>query len=194
MTLILASQKKSDIIEVEKRFFELSSAGNLTVISINNFIQVTRDFCSAGSYVDGLSMYLYGVLAKDQRGDTSLSREEGRARLTSAQQLLARFDTPLSAVINQTINFNLNAFNDGLSLQNSPRLGQVMQRFWRLHWISRILARRRRRLKMRLLRCQSMTKAPSFCARTSVRMPKTLLVYQVKWLARCLAASTLIEI
>lgn len=124
--------EKNDIVEVEKRFFELSSAGNLTVLSINNFIQVTRDFPSAGSYVDGLSMYLYGVLAKDQRGDTSLTREAGRARMTSAQQLLARFNTPLSVVVTQTINFNLNAFNDGLSLQNSPRLARVMQRFWRL--------------------------------------------------------------
>lgn len=124
--------EKNDIIEVEKRFFELSSAGNLNVISINNFIQVTRDFPSARSYVDGLSMYLYGVLAKDQRGDTSLTREEGRARMTAALQLLARFDTSLSVVISQTINFNLNAFNDGLVLQNSPRLARVMQRFWYL--------------------------------------------------------------
>jgi hypothetical protein len=124
--------EKNDIIEVEKRFFELSSAGNLTVISINNFIQVTRDFPSAGNYVDGLSKYLYGVLGKDQRGGTSLTREEGRARMTSAQQLLARFDTPLSVVVTQTVNFNLNAFNDGLSLQNSPQLARVMQRFWRL--------------------------------------------------------------
>ena len=124
--------EKNDIIEVEKRFFELSSAGNLTVISINNFIQVTREFLSARSYVDGLSMYLYGVLAKDQRGDISLTREDGRARMTSAQQLLIRFDTPLSVVVTQTINFNLNAFNDGLLLQNSPQLARVMQRFWHL--------------------------------------------------------------
>ena len=122
--------EKNDIIEVEKRFFELFSAGNLTVISINNFIQVTRDFSSAGNYVDGLTKYLYGVLGKDQRGGTSLSREEGRARMISAQQLLVRFDTQLSVVVTQTINFNLNAFNDGLSLQNSPRLAHVMQRFW----------------------------------------------------------------
>lgn len=122
--------EKNDIIEVEKRFFDLSSAGNLNVLSINNFIQICREFVSAKTYVDGLSMYLYGLLAKDQRGDTSLIREDGRARMTSAQQLLTRFDTPLSVVVTQTINFNLNAFNAGLSLQNSPQLARVMQRFW----------------------------------------------------------------
>lgn len=130
--LDIAIPELVDIIDVDKRFFEFSSVGKLSAMSVNDFIQVTRNFHSARTYVDGLSSYLYGVLAKDQRGDITLSREQGRARMTYALQLLSLFDTSLSKVIVQVINFNLNAFNDGDAVKNSPRLANGTNRFWRL--------------------------------------------------------------
>jgi hypothetical protein len=124
--------EKNDIIEVDKRFFEFSSMGNLNVLSINAFIEIANKFPSTRKYVDGLSSYLYAVLAKDGRGDTTLSKEQGRARLTHAIQILSGFDTSLSKVISEIINLNLNAFNTGSNLLTAPLLAKVMRKFWAL--------------------------------------------------------------
>jgi len=128
----IAIPEQDDIAEVDKRFFEFSSMGNLNVLSINKFIDITNKFKSTKKYVDGLSSYLYAVLAKDGRGDILLSKEEGRARMTHAIQILGGFDTALSNVISEIINLNLNVFSTDLGLTTAPQLAIVMQKFCNL--------------------------------------------------------------
>lgn len=119
-----------DIREVESRFFELAAEGGLNVRRVNQFIVATSPFETAIGYVEGLAAYLYSILAKDQRGDTILSQEDGRSKANHALQSLNGFDTALSRVVIDTINFQQNAFNDGRHLWQVPRLRSAMVRFF----------------------------------------------------------------
>jgi hypothetical protein len=69
---------------VEREFMALASSGSLSVHIINVFIQSTINATSAKHYAAGLANYLFGLLGKDQRGNTSLTQEQGRAKLNEA--------------------------------------------------------------------------------------------------------------
>jgi len=99
----------------------------LDIVRIDNFIDITEKYSTARRYVDGLSNYLYGILAKDQRGGTNLKQSDYKARYSSAFDILKGFETPLSAIVNVIINFNKNIFSYS-NLLFTPQLQQVMSR------------------------------------------------------------------
>jgi hypothetical protein len=112
-----------DIKLVESEFQRLNGSGIVSVTTINQFIQHTLKAKTARRYVDGLSAYLYGILAKDQRGDTRLTQEEGRVRLNEALQNLSEFNRPLAVIITAIIKFHANDFESKVVLAAAPRLG-----------------------------------------------------------------------
>ena len=114
---------------VEQEFARLYSPGVLSVASVSAFIRAASDARTARRYVDGLAAYLYGILAKDQRGETTLSQEQGRARLNEAGQTLAEIDRPLAAVVAGIVNFQSNAFSRSERLAPVPRLRSAMRWF-----------------------------------------------------------------
>lgn len=118
-----------ELKEVDQNFFTLLGSNILDISRIDSFIDATGSFKTAARYVDGLSNYLYAVLAKDQRGGTHLEQREYKERLNVALDILRLFETPLSIVITAIINFNQNVFNYSESLLLAPKLDQVMKRF-----------------------------------------------------------------
>lgn len=121
-----------DLRGVEQRFFELAAGGELHVKAIQRFIGLATDHKTAANYLDALAHYLYGVLARDQRGGTSLTQSDGRQRFNMALQTLASFDTLLAKAVIEIVNFSQNAFNDGSLLNCLPRLQVAMRKFFRL--------------------------------------------------------------
>lgn len=124
--------KESDLKGVEQRFFELAVGGELDVKTIQRFIGLAADHVTAATYLDALAHYLYGVLARDQRGGTSLTQGDGRQRYNMALQTLVAFDTQLAKAVIEIVNFSQNAFNDAYALNCLPRLQVAMRRFFRL--------------------------------------------------------------
>jgi hypothetical protein len=114
---------------VEQEFGRLYSPGVVSVTSINGFIRATDTAKTARRYVDGLASYLYGILAKDRRGETGLSQEQGRAKLNEAVQTLSEINRPLAAVVAGIVNFQSNAFSRNKHLHGVPRLLTAMQWF-----------------------------------------------------------------
>ena len=122
----------AEIAEVERLFFSLLGKEVMNIQRINSFIDAAEHYRSAARYIDGLTCYLYGVLAKDQRGDTHLEQHEYRAKFNMALETLKKFESPLALVICGIINFNKNIFICSEWLSPAPKLKQVMKRFFSL--------------------------------------------------------------
>ncbi|MFZ3119673.1 MAG: hypothetical protein WA159_15305 [Variovorax sp.] len=93
------------LVAVERAFMRLTAAGNLSLNGVNSLINEAAGASTAKRYLDGVSGYLFGVLGKDQRGDTTLTQEQGRTKLNEAHQTLALIDRPLAKVIRAVIEF-----------------------------------------------------------------------------------------
>lgn len=127
ISIEIASDAHASLVEQE--FARLDSLGVLSVASISAFIRAASDARTARRYIDGLAAYLYGILAKDQRGETVLSQEQGRARLNEAGQTLSEIDRPLAAVVGGIVSFQSNAFSRSERLAAVPRLQTAMRWF-----------------------------------------------------------------
>ena len=122
----------SDLEAVSQRFLSIPDQGGLDIRSIQAFISNTRQYKTASNYVDGLSSYLYGVLAKDMRGGTTLTPQDGRVRFNRALQSLRGFETPISNAVRGILRFALNDFYDASDLSLVPDLQIAVRRFYSL--------------------------------------------------------------
>lgn len=119
-----------DIQKVEELFFALVGGDVFDVASINAFINTANQYRTANHYLDGLCQYLYGILAKDQRGETHLAQSESKTKFNLALDTLRLFDTALARVVVGVVNFNENAFNPGEGLSAAPKLQLAMRNFY----------------------------------------------------------------
>jgi len=120
----------ADLKEVDRLFFVLLGNSVLNISLIDSFIDATEHYKTTGRYVDGLSNYLYGLLAKDQRGGTHLEQNEYKQRFNVALDVLKLFETPLAVVITAVINFNQNVFKHSDLSNLSPKFNLVMAKFF----------------------------------------------------------------
>lgn len=118
-----------ELDEVDRLFLSIVGAETLTVDRINLFVDIAEPYPTAKRYLDGLCQYLYGVLAKDQRGGTHLQQSDYKTRFNLALDTLRLFDRPLANVAVGVVNFSQNAFNDGESLDASVKLQYAMRVF-----------------------------------------------------------------
>ena len=116
-----------ELDEVEQLFLSIAGSDTLTIDRINVFAELTAKYKTALPYVDGLCHYLYGVLAKDQRGGTHLPQAEYKTKFNLALDSLRHFARPLANVVVGIIDFSGNAFSDGDTLPTSPRLQHAMR-------------------------------------------------------------------
>lgn len=122
--------KSSELLAVDRLFLSIVGAETLTLDRINLFIEMADRYTSARRYVDGLCQYLYGVLAKDQRGGTHLPQSDYKTKFNLALNSLQLFERPLADVVVGVVNFSQNAFNDGDRLGASPKLQKAMRVFF----------------------------------------------------------------
>lgn len=112
---------------VEHEFSRVTDEGEMSVKSIDRFIEACRKTKNARTYVNGLANYMYGLLGKDQRGGTHLSRTEADAKLSEAYQDLDGYGTALADVLRGLINFHFNAFGVTQRLVRAPRLDHAFK-------------------------------------------------------------------
>lgn len=118
-----------DLELVERRFSEVASDEELSIHAINSFITASSSAKSSRRYLESLSNYLFGVLAKNRKGQSSLSLEQGRAKLNEAGQYLQTLDRPLARVISAIVDFQSNSFERTHLLRGVPLLRQSMEWF-----------------------------------------------------------------
>ncbi|UYG08061.1 hypothetical protein [Halomonas sp. M4R1S46] len=106
-------------IPTEAQLAAVEQAFNILIVNqpleserIAQFITVAKQEDGARYYIEGISDFLYGVLAKDQRGGTSLNRDDYTAKFHAARESMRFLDHPLANLIKALVNFNDNAFSE----------------------------------------------------------------------------------
>ena len=107
---------EAQLAAVERAFNMLIVNQPLESNRIAQFITVVKQEDGARYYLEGISNFLYGVLAKDQRGGTSLGRDDYTAKFHTARESLRFMDRPLANLIKALVNFNDNAFSEAEAL------------------------------------------------------------------------------
>jgi hypothetical protein len=118
----------SDLDEVDGRLLELIRGQQLTMGAIQSFITATESARTASRYRDGVAVYLYGVLAREESPDSGLLRHEYRGRFDEAAQLLHTFDRPVADAICGLVAFHFNQFDQALERTRSPRVAWAASR------------------------------------------------------------------
>lgn len=108
--------QESHLTSVEKVFEEIFYSGGLGAEKIGEFITESKKSNGEPGYVEGVSSYLYGVLAKDQCGGTGLAQSDYKAKFNLAREALGLLNRPLANLIKALVNFNDNAFSEAEAL------------------------------------------------------------------------------
>ena len=118
-----------DLAQIDILFFEFTANGILDRATIDRFVESAKQYPIAKRYLDGIAQYLYGVLAKDQKGGTCLDFTSYKEKYNQSLDTLREFETPLARIISGIVNFNLNVFNSYTALVVAPKL-QASMRFF----------------------------------------------------------------
>lgn len=128
---------EQDLAHVERRFLETLRGKRLDSEVVNDFIGDKREFRTAIGYCDGISSYLYGMLAREQKASsspTTLSYKDYEKKLNNAADTLQDYDRPLARAIVGLVEFHFNHFTESANIAPGFRVGTVSERYRR--WIS----------------------------------------------------------
>ena len=128
-SLIFDIPENDDLTKIEDLFFQLIAQDTFNTERVNLFVEMSGEIKTGKRYTDGLCNYLYGVLAKDQKGNTHLKFEDHIAKFNSSLETLKYFDRALSNTIVGLINLNLNIFDLSYSKLGSQKIISSLFRF-----------------------------------------------------------------
>lgn len=97
---------------VETAFLRLARDRALNIEAVSRFNDDCRAFASAMPYCDGISHYLYGVMAKERFPDSGLKHDEYIQRFIRSSEELSGFDRPLARSVRSLVAFHFNQFDD----------------------------------------------------------------------------------
>lgn len=123
----LASEE--DLTAVEAAFKAMAARRRLDRRAVEEFIGEARRAESALRYIDGICEYLYGVLAKQESGVSSIGHDRYPVRFTRASEILASYGRPLAYAIRGLVAFNFNQFDSALNLSPNTRVSMAAQRY-----------------------------------------------------------------
>lgn len=118
-----------DLEGVEAAFLKLAKKGQLTIPSVEGFIDDCKPFTTADGYYDGICHYLYGVLAKERSPDSTLPYEEYRTRFNRAADELLDYERPIARIVRALVAFHFNHFADVVATMPAGRLRAAASRF-----------------------------------------------------------------
>lgn len=104
--------EKAHLAGVEVAFLRLARDRVLNIEAVSRFNDDCRAFASAMPYCDGISHYLYGVMAKERSPDSGLKHEEYIQRYLRSSEELSGFDQPLARTVRSLVAFHFNQFDD----------------------------------------------------------------------------------
>lgn len=114
--------RDDDLKAVEAALLRMSGLRRLTVETIEILIRDCEAFESAKDYVQGLTRYLYGVLAKERAPSSSLRFDDYPSYFNEVEQTLGGFDRPVARLIRALVAFHFNRFADARRLAPTRRL------------------------------------------------------------------------
>lgn len=120
---------ENDLKGVDERFEEMAAGQQLDTHVIEKFIRDTSKYSSARGYCDGICAYLYGVLAKEQTSDSSLSYKKYREKFNKAIEELKPYKRPLAQMMGSLIEFNFNHFKEAAQFAGEIRVGCAAARY-----------------------------------------------------------------
>ena len=106
---ILVPEEK-ELRRIEDEFTAHLARNDVSVSDVRDFGAVLSVGAGAREYASGLADYVYGVLAKDGAGQTTLPFSAFLDKLKRSLGILGPFDRPLAAAVASCIRFNLNDF------------------------------------------------------------------------------------
>lgn len=114
--------KIEEILFLEENFRLFFTKNQFTVTNINLFYEACTPLKTITPYLEGICQYLYGVLAKDQRGNTEISHEKYKERFNQALEALRYINRPIAHAIRAAINFSRNSFAQTARQNYAPNL------------------------------------------------------------------------
>jgi hypothetical protein len=121
--------KKKDLEAVESALLRLAIGQKLSLEAIGIFISECRELSTGMLYCDGISHYLFGVMAKEQLADTSLEAESYLHRYAQAVDQLTDINRPIARSVRALVSFHFNHFRDAESLAPKGKLQLVSRAF-----------------------------------------------------------------
>jgi hypothetical protein len=107
---------------VETAFLQLARDRVLNIESVARFNDHCRAFASAMPYCNGISNYLYGVIARECSPESWLKHDEYIPRFLKSSEELSGFDRPLARSVRALVAFHFNQFDDAESLAHEGAL------------------------------------------------------------------------
>lgn len=120
---------EADLVGVEDAFVRLARERILSIDAIARFNDDCRAFGSAMTYCDGISHYLYGVMAKERSPESGLKREDYPQRYLRSSKELEGFERPLARSIRALVAFHFNHFDDAVQWAPEGALRQAAAAF-----------------------------------------------------------------
>jgi hypothetical protein len=114
-----------DLAGVENQFLILVKSKELTISSIDKFIEKADFYKSATNYTDGLCEYLYGVLAKEGAKSSSLAPSKYREKFNRSAEQLMDYSSTLANYIKGLIAFHFNHFPEVKKFLNEGNLYSI---------------------------------------------------------------------
>jgi len=131
-----------DLEGVEEEFRKTAAGRKLNSRTVDAFIAAASTFRSAIGYCDGICTYLYGVMAREGTGGSTLPYEAYGGRFARASEELTAYERPLARMIGSLVEFHFNHFRDAARLVSAAsRIGSVSARY--ATWIESKRANRR---------------------------------------------------
>jgi len=97
---------------VEAAFLRLARDRVLDIEAVSRFITDCRAHPSAMPYCNGITNYLYGVMAKECSADSGLMHEDYIQKFLQSSEELSGFDRPLARSVRSLVAFQFNQFDD----------------------------------------------------------------------------------
>lgn len=110
--ILYSIASSQDCEGVEQCFTAMMKLNRLDPRAVEGLIANAAPFKSASTYLDGICMYLYGVLAKERFPALQLSFDNYRGKFELASATLADFDRPFARLIRSLVSFHLNHFQE----------------------------------------------------------------------------------
>jgi hypothetical protein len=120
---------QSDLIEVERALVRIAMEQHLTLEAVGRFINECRQLTTGILYCDGISHYLYGVMAKEQIISTSLETSSYPSRFLKAYDQLTDINRPVARSVRALISFHFNHFRDAEALAPAGNLQKAANAF-----------------------------------------------------------------
>ena len=108
--ILILIPEEEELQRLESEFMTRLARDDVTVSDVRRFDEALSVGSGAREYASALADYVYGMLAKDRAGQTTLPFEAFPDKLKRSLGILGAFERPLATAVASCIRFNLNDF------------------------------------------------------------------------------------